>query len=168
MKTLLMIAVLLIITPMSQAQRVAHINTNELLDLMPEKLAAQNELTIIRVELERHLQSMEIKFQEAYTEIAEHSEGWSPVVIKMKEDQIIQMQHAIEEFQVSAQQELERREVELFEPIIAKAKAAINAVASKEGYDYIIDSSIGSLLVMPNNRDIIDLVQNELGIVIIE
>jgi Skp family chaperone for outer membrane proteins len=54
--------------------------------------------------------------------------------------------------------------MELLEPLLTKARKAIEAVAEKNGYTYIFDVGVGTLLYYEKGDNIMPLVREELGI----
>jgi outer membrane protein len=69
----------------------------------------------------------------------------------------------IGEAQQAAQQELSKKQAELFEPISKKAKEAIEKVAAAQGYDYVVDASPGSGVIVSKGKDLLPEVKQELG-----
>jgi len=59
---------------------------------------------------------------------------------------------------------LQKKQNELLQPIIDKAKSAIEKVAKANGYSMILDSRQGILLYAAATEDILPLVKKELGI----
>ena len=80
------------------------------------------------------------------------------------ESEIMDLQQRIQSFQASAQEQLQMKEQDLLQPIIDKAKKAIEDVAKENGYTYIFDSGLGVLLYMPEGDDVKALVKTKLGI----
>jgi outer membrane protein len=149
----------------SQAKfKVGHINTNDLLLAMPERKTAETQIQQDAKNLEKQLQAMTTEYQ---TKVAEYQAGVSTMTQLIKDTkakEITDLEKRIQDFQMSAQEDLEKREKELLQPIIDKAKKAIEEVASKNGYTYIIDSSSGILLVSPDTDDILSLVKKHMGL----
>ena len=69
----------------------------------------------------------------------------------------------IGEAQQNAQQELQKKQAELFAPISEKAKAAIEKVAAAQGFDYVIDAQAGGGLIVAKGKDLLPEVKKELG-----
>ena len=69
----------------------------------------------------------------------------------------------IGEAQQAAQQELAKKQGELFEPISVKAKDAIEKVAAAQGYDYVVDASPGAGVIVAKGKDLLPDVKKELG-----
>lgn len=161
----LFLAVIMIVgMNMAQAQEVAHINVSELIPAMPESKAAQDELTKMQEKLKADLQKM----QNEYMEKAEKYQKEAPTAgdalneTRMKELQ--DMEQRLYMFQQNAQQELGKKELDLSEPILTKAKQAIQKVARAKGYKYVLDSTIGSGVIMADGPDILTDVKKELKI----
>ena len=76
--------------------------------------------------------------------------------------QALQAQQAVQALQ--AQQALQAKEQELLEPILAKAREAIEQVAKEGGYTYIFDRSLGTILFAKESENIIDKVKKKLNL----
>jgi outer membrane protein len=164
MKSILTLALFSLLSLGSIAQKVGHINTNELVELMPEKAQAEQELTNMHIELESLLAELLEKYNDLYNNIVQNESNWSPIIRKMKQDELKRLEQTIQEAKVMAEEEMVKKELELVQPILDKAKEAISQVAAEEGYDYILDTSVGNVLVFPENKDILELVAKKLGI----
>jgi outer membrane protein len=73
------------------------------------------------------------------------------------------MQKNIQEFQQTVSQDLQKKSVDMMQPLIEKAKEAIDRVASNMGYDYVLDSSNGGSVIIAKGKDIMAEVKKELG-----
>ena len=164
MKSLLTFAFIALLSTVSFSQKFAHINTNELVELMPEKAMAEKELTNMHIEFEALLAELLEKYNVLYADLVQNGDNWSKVIRKIKEEELQKLQETITNAKKTAEDAMAMREFELVQPILIKAKKAITEVASEEGYEYVIDSSTGSLLVSPHNKDILELVAAKLGI----
>lgn len=147
-----------------QAQNIAHINTSELVEVMPETAEAKKELEDYANQLELRLRTLSNDYQEKASKLEEQvSRGeLSPSVQQTKMKEISDLAEQIQNYTTEAQDALNQKEQELIEPINKKAKAAIEKVAKEHGYDYVLDEA--TLLVMPPSRDILPLVKKELGL----
>ena len=160
-------AVVLFTAQLGMAQKTGkfgHINSNDLLLVMPEKDTAEAELETFAKELEMQLSAMTAEYEKKYTEYQQNVNVMNDVVKASKEEEILDLQQRIQEFQGRAQQSLNKKEQEIMEPIIKKAKDAISQVAEENGYSYIFDSGVGALLYYPDGDDVLPLVKAKLGI----
>lgn len=147
-----------------KASKIGHINSNDLLDVMPEKDTAEKALETYVAELQKQAQLMTTEYQTKITEFQNLPELTDEFVRKSKEQDILDLQKRIQDFEGNAQQAIAKKEAEIMEPIIKKAKDAIQAVAKEHGYSYVFDSGIGTMLYYPEGDDILPLVKTKMGI----
>ncbi len=164
--TLLISLFLLSVTGFSQSKlKFGHLNSNDLFALMPEKEVAQKTLQDYSKQLEDQLVAMQDELEKKYTDYQANQAKLTDVIKKDKESELTSMQQRIQTFQTNAQQELQKKESELLQPIIEKAKKAIEEVSKENGYTYVFDTGTGSLLYWPKDADdIMPLVKTKLGI----
>lgn len=151
-------------TMAQKAAKFGWINSNDLLLLMPERDSAEAKLKDFAQQLELQLTSMTGEYEKKYTEYQQNLAVMNDVVKASKEEEIMDLQTRIQEFQQKAQQSLQKKEGDLMEPLINKAKDAISAVAKDNGYSYVFDISVGTLLHYPEGDNILPLVKTKLGI----
>jgi outer membrane protein len=164
-KTLLIAAVLFIsATTLTTAQsKVAHINTTELVTAMPQMKAAQAEVEKLGKTYEADIQAM-VKEYQAKMKQYEAEAGTKTEEENTKRVAEVQtMERNIQQFQTQAQQELQKKEVDLLKPITEKAKAAILKVAKAQGFQYVLDSAQGGGVIMADGKDLLADVKKELG-----
>lgn len=167
-KTLIaIIACLLAFGGTAMAQKtvkLGHINSNDLMQIMPGRDSAQTVLQAEVQELETTLKTMQSEMEKRYNEYMENQSGWTELIRNTKQREIQDMGARIQEFQENAQKQLQQREQELLKPIIDRAKKAIEDVAAEAGYSYIFDSGVSALLYSPESDDIMPLVKKKLGL----
>lgn len=169
-KIILLLAVTLMtgVFTTSQAQskgKLGHIDSSKLLNLMPEREKAQNELQKYSKQLEDQLTAMQTELQNKYNDYLAKKDSLSDILVQTKEKELQDLQTRIQNFQTSAQQDLQKKQQELLQPVIDKAKNAIQKVAKEKGYSYVFDTSVGALLYWPENSDdLLPLVKKELGL----
>jgi len=171
MKKILTVAILLVATLLgshtfAQKQyKFGHIDSNQLLSLMPEREKAKVDLEKYAKQLETTLTAMQSEFERKYQDYVANADSLSPLIRQTKEGELGEMQQRIQKFQQTAQQDLSAKEGELLQPIIAKARDAINAVAEEGGYIYVFDIGTGVVLHhSADSEDILPLVKTKLGI----
>jgi outer membrane protein len=82
-----------------------------------------------------------------------------------KEAELEDLQNRISTFEQTAQQDLQQKRVELFTPVQETALNAVNEVAEENGYTYILDTGMGSVVyTSPDSKDILPLVKAKLGL----
>ena len=88
-------------------------------------------------------------------------------VKQMRQQELEQLQQRFSEFQQIAQQDFQKKENELIEPVQKKANDAVNKVAKIAGYIAVFNTSLPTLAYFDEAQltDIAPLVKKELGIV---
>ena len=144
--------------------KLGHINSNDLMQIMPGRDSAQTVLQAEVTDLEATLKSMQAEAEKRYNDYVANQAGWTELIRQTKQREIQDMAARIEEFQQNAQKQLQDREAELLKPIIDRAKKAIEDVAKEGGYTYIFDSGTAALLYDDGGDDIMPLVKKKLGL----
>lgn len=147
-----------------KSAKMGHINSNDLLLIMPERDSAEAKLKTFAQELELQLTKMSGEYEKKYTDYQANVSVMNEVVRASKEEEIMELQKRIQDFQQKAQQSLQQKETALMEPLIEKAKKAITDVAKENGYTYVFDSSVGALIHYPDGDDLLPLVKKKLGL----
>lgn len=165
-KTLLFAAILFLgASQFTSAQtKVAHINTQELIESMPEMKSAQ-------AEIEKLAKTYEAEIQAAATELQNKMKQYdNEAATKTDEEnasrvqEVQGMEASIRQFQGQAQQDLEKKRFDLLKPITEKAKAAIDKVAKAQGIQYVLDATQGGGVIVADGPDLMAAVKQELGI----
>lgn len=163
--TLLMLVVALSTTAMAQkGTKVGHINSNDLLTAMPERTAVQKDLEEYANQLKATLDAMSKEYETKVGEFQSKQDVMTDIIKDNKIKEITDLEKRIKEFQQTAEADLQKKEQDLLQPIIDKAKTAINDVAKENGYTYILDSSVGVVLYSVEGDDILPKVKMKLGI----
>jgi len=144
--------------------KFGHVDFAKLYSLMPGQDSAQVAYQEFAQALKSTLDAMQAELESKYQDYQTNVATMSEIIRTTKEKEIQDLQGRIEEFQVSAQQELQNKEGELTKPIIDKASAAVKAIAEENGYTYIFNSSEGLLLYSDPGDDVLPLVKKKLGI----
>ena len=152
-------------TAMAQKNiKLGHINSNELMQIMPGRDSAQTILQAEVTELEQTLKSMQSEAEQRYNDYVANQSGWTELIRQTKQREIQDMGARIQEFQENAQKQLQQREQDLLKPIIDRAKKAIEDVAREGGYTYILDSGTATVLFSQDSDDIMPQVKKKLGL----
>lgn len=144
--------------------KLGHINSNDLMQIMPGRDSAQAILQQEVTGLEEQLKSMQSEMEKRYNDYMEKQSGWTELIRNTKQRELQDMGTRIQEFQENAQKTLQQREQDLLKPIIDRAKKAISDVAAENGYTYILDSGTAAVLYSQDSDDIMPLVKKKLGL----
>ena len=88
----------------------------------------------------------------------------TPLIKTAKERELQDLNSRYEEFRGSISADLSAKDAELSEPLIEKAKKAVEDVAKENGYTYIFNSSDGLVLYAIPSDDVMELVLKKLGV----
>ncbi|MGC6525804.1 MAG: OmpH family outer membrane protein [Flavobacteriaceae bacterium] len=161
---LLTSAIILVCSFNAQAQsKVAHINTQELVESMPEMKSAKSELEKLAKTYETDIQAMATELQNKIKQYDAESSTKTDEENGKRLQEVQSMEQSIRQYQAQAQQDLQKKELDLLRPITEKAKNAILKVGNAQGFDYILDSSQGQGVIMANGKDLLSDVKSELG-----
>jgi len=144
--------------------KIAHIDVTQLFSAMPEMKTAEAELKKLSETYNADIESSMKELQNKYTQYENEA---ADTTKEENEKRAIELQGAkknIDDAQRAAQQELQKKQGELFAPISDKAKAAIEKVAAEQGFDYVIDAQQGGGLIVAKGKDLMADVKIELGI----
>jgi outer membrane protein len=144
--------------------KLGYINSTELMQMMPGMDTVETALNAHRISLEQTMQTMVQEYQSKAGDYQNNYNTMSQIIRQTKEKEIQDMQARIQQFQQTADQDLQRKRAELFNPLIERAQLAISNVAKENGYTYVFDVSAGALVYFENGDDITALVKTKLGI----
>ena len=163
MKKILLLSLTFLISISSFSQnKFGYIDSQELLLLMPERKIAEEEVQTFAKSLESQLQAMTAEYQQSVQEYQANEATYTDLVKQDKVTEITGLEQRIQSFQQNAQQALQSKEQELLEPILQKARQAIEDVATEGDYTYIFDKSVGSILYVKESENILDKVKKKL------
>jgi outer membrane protein len=165
-KTLLFAAILFIgATSFSNAQsKIAHINTNLLIEAMPEMKTAKAEIEKLTKTYEAEIRTMATELDKKVKQYQAEVDTKTEEENAGRAQEVQSMEQSIRQYQGQAQQDLQTKEADLLKPIFDKAKAAINKVSKAQGFDYVLNSVEGSGVLVASGKDLLADVKKELGI----
>ena len=150
-----------------QKLKLGHIDSQELLSSMPASDSAQRKLERIANDHQAVLEEMTVEFNKKYEAYRKALEAGtlSDLARASKEAELEDLQNRIQQFEQTAQQDLQKKRVELFSPVQEAALNAVNEVAEENGFTYIFDTGMGGVVyTSPDSQDILPLVKQKLGL----
>lgn len=149
----------------AQTVKIAHVNTSDVMNAMPDKAKAEKSLEKYYNELQEQLKTMYTEYQNKLQDYQSNVETMSNLVKQSKEKELVDLESRITAFQGNAENEFEAKRAELLKPILDKIQNAINAVGKEKGYTYIIDLATGAAVYVGDNAvDCTKDVKAKLGI----
>jgi len=167
-----MVAVLFLSTGLVSAQqKIGHVDSEDIIQAMPEFKTAQAEFENLQKAKEGELQQMGTEHDKKLTEAQALSRNRSEankdsIDAKLQQlgTELDEIRRRIQEQQQVAQQELQTKQNELFTPIFQKANTAVQSVAKEKGYAYVFDVANSSIPYFAGGDDLTADVKTKLGI----
>lgn len=142
---------------------IAHIDSQQLLNLMPEMLEAQDQLKKLQENYRTSFEGVYKEFEAKLQEFQNLPPTTTQEEGEKKQKEIIELQQRIKEAEKNAAQEIQKKQTELTTPIFEKAKDAIKKVAEKQDFSFVLDTA-SQLLVVAKGKNLLQDVKAELGI----
>jgi len=156
------IALLGFTTTATAQQKIAHVNSDEIIQMMPEYKQAKANVESFGKVLQKQLEAQQKEVQDYYNETAQKAQELSPIQVKEAEANIARMQQELQTKAQEADQALVLKEQELIKPLYEKFETAIEKVASANGFSYIMD--VKTALYSKGGIDATSMVKKELGL----
>jgi len=152
-----------------QSQKYAFVDTEYILDNIPEFQDAQDELDDLSVKWQKEIEAEYAEVEEMYQDYKAEAVLLPDDIKKKREDEIIQKERQIKELQqkyFGTQGELYKTRQELIQPIQEKVFNAIETIANTRNYSFVFDKAGGMTLLYGDPKfDISDDVLDEVGTV---
>ena len=138
----LTLAVVFVFGAMSaSAQKLGRVDLAAIIPNMTEFKDAQSKLETYGNELSLQLEQMQVEFTTTYSEYEKNMATYSDSIRQMKERELMEMQQRFSDMQQMAQQDIQRKEAELMEPIYNKADEAVRKIAAAGAYTVIFSTT---------------------------
>jgi len=163
---LLFVAIaLFVFTPNADAQKFGYINSQELMQDIPEVKEANSNIETFRTQLQRKGQDKVKALQAKYQDLQKKQES-GEIAPKLLEDEAAKLKSeeaALMQFEQESQQKIMKKSEDLLKPLMDKINVAIKEVAAENNYDYIFDYSTGFVLFADQSTDVSKLIKAKLG-----
>lgn len=149
-----------------QNLKIAHINTETLMMSMPERDSAVKQLETLQKQLEQEMENLQVELRKKYDDYTQNSKNWTDLVRASREDEINMMNQKLQTFRQSAQEELQKKNADLMQPIITKIMKVVEEVAKEQNVTYVLESTEGGSILYKSldALDLLPLVQTKMGI----
>ena len=139
-----LILMLMLCAPMSMfAQKFGHLNSQQVMNDMPEFVKARGEIEATAKQYENDLKAMQDELQRKAEEYEKTKSTMNATKQKETEDELIKLNEKIRTAYNDNSQALQKAQQEKMQPITAKLVNAIQAVGKAGNYVYIMDITSG-------------------------
>ncbi|WP_090974308.1 OmpH family outer membrane protein [Parapedobacter composti] len=137
------------------AQRFAYVDTEYILKHIPEYIAAQKQLDALSVQWQEEVDNRFAEIEKLYKKYQEDQVLLSQEMRRKREDEIVLREREAKEFQrqkFGFEGDLFQERVKLIQPIQERVAQAIQAVATDQGLDIILDKGSEVTFLYANPR----------------
>lgn len=152
-------------------QKFAHINSAELLQSMPEMKTADASFQTYAKAKQTALEQMDAErqkkiavYQDKAKTLSEANKDAIGKELTVLQNEIGEMEKRITSSQEKAQEEVQTKRSEIYQPVFKKAEDAVKVVAKEKGYAYVFDISQPGVVYFDGGDDLIASVRAKLGI----
>ncbi|ADQ79592.1 outer membrane chaperone Skp (OmpH) [Paludibacter propionicigenes WB4] len=150
---------------MAQEVKLGHINSQEILSLMPERTTIEKTISDLQAQWEKEIAKMREEYFAKTKEYQEKQATMPESIKQARQSEIAEMEQRISTTGQNAQTDLQKKSQDLFAPVIEKVKKAINEVGAENGYLYIFDLGAQSIIYQsPKSNDVTALVKKKLAL----
>jgi len=141
-KLIVVLVALMSLTQLAAQTKIAHVNSQSLLDTLPSSNVALKQLQEFEAAGMKELQEMEADFQKAYQKYATEQGTLSPVMRQYEEERLQKKQYSLQQREQELQQQMQNLSTELNAPILKRVQRAVDVVADRKKFNYVIDESV--------------------------
>ena len=146
------------------AQKFAYINRAELIAAMPERDSAEKKMMAYRKDLLDQLEAIQVEFNKKYNDFQKSAGTLTDALRQLKETELQDLRNRHEEFQMVAQQDLQKMEEQLMTPIIARSNEAIAKVSKANSFIVVFELDAMPYIDKSAMTDLLPMVKKEMGI----
>ena len=157
-----LVLMLMLLAPMTMmAQKFGKVNTQTIMQALPDVAKANGELEALQKQKDNELKAMQEEFQRKADEYQKGASTMNATAKQQKETELQGLQQKIQQAYQDGQQELQKKSNELMQPIVAKVRAAIDAVGKAGNYTYIFEEG-AAIYAGSNVLDVTKEVQSKI------
>ena len=163
--TLILMVALLPLIAMAQTVKLGYINSQEVMMMMPEVNDVEKQLADFNEKNMKYLQEMEAEIQNKYAKYEQEKDNLTDAIRRVQEEELMGLQQRLQTTYQALQQETQKKQAELIQPLQEKLRLAIETVSKKQGLTMVYDMVSGAILYKSEAAiDITPAVKKELGI----
>jgi outer membrane protein len=152
-----------------QTMKIGYCNVELILSNMPETAQAQSSIETFRKKWQEKLQVKQAYGQQLYEDFQRKKEAnqFKPGEEENAKKEILKLEEELQQSANDADKEIQKKTLELLQPIQDKVKKAIDEISAAENYTFILNSYVnGSSIVLtgPKGDDLTEKILKKMGI----
>ena len=162
-KVFLSLIVISLISSSALSQnKIGYINSQELINIMPEAIKAQKDLIELQTALNLEGKEYLAELKSKDSAFVADSSKLSPTSKSLKLNSLNELYRVVQNWDASTKNKLKETQESLLQPISKKIIETLKLVAKENNYIYILEKS--SVIVGPPGDDVLQIVKKKLGI----
>jgi outer membrane protein len=158
-----LILMIMLMAPLATfAQKFGKVNTQTIMQSLPEISKINGELEATAKQYENDLKSMQEELQRQSDAYDKGKSTMNATAQQQKEQELQQLYQKIQQTYSDNQQALQKAQQEKMQPVITKVRNAISNVGKTGGYTYIFEEGV-AVYTGTNVEDVTSKVQAEIG-----
>ena len=146
------------------SEKIAFINSKELLEVVPGKVAATKSIQELNKKYKNELALMQNDYNNKYTDFLSNQNDLGESIKLRRMQELYELEQNITRFMKVAQEDVQSQEQQLIEPLKKKLYDAIEQVGVEQSFVCIYDKANPAIaFVTPNAIDANALVKQKLG-----
>lgn len=136
------------------SEKIAYINSIELLELIPGKVAASRSISELNQKYKDELAVMQNDYNNKYTDFLANQNKLAESIKLRRMQELYELEQNINRFMKVAQEDVESQEAQLIVPLKEKLKEAVQQVGIEQGFTVIYDMANPTIaFITPNAID---------------
>ena len=159
----LLLAIMIALPAMGFAQKFGVINTESLIEGLPEMTEVKSQLDTSTKKYEEEFKNLQTEMEKKYGEFQKMDENTPQTIKDRRVQEIQELDQKIQQFRQTATQDLQRQQAQLMQPIQEKVMNAIKSVGTENGFTMIFPEGVPAF-VSTDVQDVTALVKAKLGV----
>jgi len=157
--TFLLIVVVGFVLPVPRVRaatemRLAVVNVQEVLDTIEEGKKAKGQMEKAVTDRKKELESRQKDFQKLQDDFDKQKLVLSPSALSEKQRDLENKRNDLQKFYITAQQDMQQKEMELTGGILKKIRAVVSKIGQEGGYTFIWEKAEGGVIYYKDAFDI--------------
>ena len=165
MKRMTLAVAILSMAIVLHTQKFGHVNSELLVQAMPEYDSAITKVQELQQHYELEIERIQVEINKKIEEFNQTESTMSDLIKEAKASEIQELQMRLQNYSQTAQQELQQQSGAMIQPVMEKARMAIEEVAKELGLIYVFDISQGNpVYTSEESLDLVPQVKAKLGL----
>lgn len=136
--------------------KIAHIDTQAFIESMPSYQEAMKQIKQVEQTYQAEIDDLLKEAQNKNERYKAEAPTKTDEENQMRMQELNEMQNSIMEYNQTATKDVQKKKEELMRPVLERARTVIQETARAKGFDYVLDSTLGSGVLLADGYDLLD------------